>query len=115
VIGGNNKEMKVAQKKVWPTFPLQIGTFSLLEFSHSKVDDVALEDIKLVDIEFKRHDSYKIVENHLAQYNMKRYIHECSPRDEMLRGVSSYEEVINKFQTLSLDQHANFLSFQRHR
>jgi hypothetical protein len=53
---GINKELKVAQKKVWPTFPLQVGMFSLLYFGHSKVEVVALEDIKLVDIEFKRHN-----------------------------------------------------------
>jgi hypothetical protein len=54
--GGINKELKAAQKKVWPTFPLQVGMFSLLDFGHSKVEAAALEDVKLVDIEFKRHD-----------------------------------------------------------
>jgi hypothetical protein len=47
------KALKEAQKKVWPTFPLQIGMFSLLDFSHSKVEDESLEDVKLVDIELK--------------------------------------------------------------
>jgi hypothetical protein len=65
--GGINKELKVAQKKVWPTFPLQVGMFSLLYFVHSKVEVVALEDIRLVDIDFKRHDPQNIVETHLAQ------------------------------------------------
>jgi hypothetical protein len=101
VTGGINKELKETQKKVWPTFPLQVGMFSLLDFGHSKVEATALEDVKLVDIKFKRHDPHKIVENHLAQYNMKRYIHEHSPHDEMFRGVRSYEEVLNRFQTLS--------------
>jgi hypothetical protein len=89
--------------------------FSLLDFGHSKVEVAALEDVKLVDIEFKRHDPHKIVENHLAQFNMKRYVHENSPHDEIFRGVRSYEEVLNRFQTLSPDQQASFLSFQRHR
>jgi hypothetical protein len=75
VTGGINKELKVAQKKVCPTFPLQVGMFSLLDFGHSKVEVVALEDVKLVDIEFKRNDPQKISENHLAQYNLKRYVH----------------------------------------
>ena len=42
-----------------------------------------MEDFKLVDIEFKRHDPHKVVENHLAQFGMKRYIHEESPYDEV--------------------------------
>jgi hypothetical protein len=58
------------------------------------VEVAALEDVKLVDIEFKRHDPHKIVENHLAQFNMKRYVHENSPHDEIFRGVRSYEEVL---------------------
>jgi hypothetical protein len=40
--------------------------FSLLDFGHSKVEAAALEDVKLVDIEFKRHDPRKIVESHLV-------------------------------------------------
>jgi hypothetical protein len=32
VSGGITKELKVAQKRVWPTFPIQVGVFSLSEF-----------------------------------------------------------------------------------
>jgi hypothetical protein len=56
VIGGISKELKATQKKVWPTFHLQVGMFSLLDFGHSKVEATAMEDVKLVDIKFKRHD-----------------------------------------------------------
>ena len=65
--------MKAAQKKVWPTFPIQVGMFTLLDFVHSKFEAAALEDVKLVDIEFEKHDPHKIVENYLTQFNMKRY------------------------------------------
>jgi hypothetical protein len=56
VIEGISKEFKKAQKNVWPTFPLQVGMFSLLDFGHLKVEAATLEDIKLVNIEFKKHD-----------------------------------------------------------
>jgi hypothetical protein len=115
VVGGINKELKATQKKVWPTFPIQVGMFTLLDFGHSKVEVAALEDVKLVDIEFKKHDPHKIVENHLAQFNMKWYMHENSPYDEIFRGVRSYEEVQDRFQTLPPDQQVGFLSFQKHR
>jgi hypothetical protein len=85
--------MKGAQKNVWPNFPIQVGMFTLLNFSHSKVEAATLENVKLVDIEFKKHDPHRIVENHLAQFNMKRYIHDNCPYDKMFRGVRSYEEV----------------------
>ena len=56
VLGGIIKEIKVMQKKVWPYFPLSIGSFSLLDFGHSRVEAATLEEIKLVSIEFKKHD-----------------------------------------------------------
>jgi hypothetical protein len=71
VVGGINKELKSDKKKVWPTYPIQVGMFTLLYFGHSKVEATALEDVKLVDIEFKKHDPHKIEENNLAQFNMK--------------------------------------------
>jgi hypothetical protein len=89
--------------------------FSLRDFGHSKVEALALEDVKLVDNEFKRHDPCKIVENHLAQFNMKIYMHENSSYDEIFRGFRSYEEVYDIFQILFPDQQAGFVSFQKHR
>jgi hypothetical protein len=71
VAGGISKELKATQKKVWPTFPIQDGMFTLFDFGHSKSEATTLEDVKLVDIEFKKHDPHKIVENHLAQFDMK--------------------------------------------
>jgi hypothetical protein len=71
------------QKKVWPYFPLQIDAFSLLDFGHSKVEVVALEEIKLVNIELNKHEPQKVMGNHMASCNIKRYEHEESPQDEM--------------------------------
>jgi hypothetical protein len=68
------------------------------------VEATNLEDVKLVDIEFKRNDLETIMENHLTQYNMKIYLHENSPFDEIFKGVRSYKEVLNIFQTLSPTQ-----------
>jgi hypothetical protein len=89
--------------------------FSLLDFGHLKVEAATLEDIKLVNIEFKKHDPHKIVTNHLALYNLKRYEHEDFPQDEMFRGVRSYQEVLSRVQTLAPDQLAEFYNFQRHK
>jgi len=88
--------------------------FSLLYFGHSKVEVAALEDFKMADIEFKRHNPQKIMENHLAQYNLKKYVHEISSHDDIFRGVRPYEEVLNRVQTMSPYQQASFISFQRH-
>jgi hypothetical protein len=69
--------------------------FSLLDFDHSIVEAAALEDIKLVNIEFKKKNLQKIVGNHMALYNLNRYEHEDSPQDEIFRGARSYQEVLS--------------------
>jgi hypothetical protein len=89
--------------------------FSLLDFGHSKVEVAALEDVKLVDIEFKRNDPQRIMENHLAQYNLKKYVHDNSPRDEIFRGARSYEEGLKRVQDMFPYQRASFFSFHRHK
>jgi hypothetical protein len=91
------KELKVAQKRIWPAYPIQVGIFSLSDFGHAKVEASALDDITLYTNEFKKHDPHRVVENHLAQFNMKKYFHEDSPFDELFRGAKSYDEVISKF------------------
>jgi hypothetical protein len=83
VLGGIGKELKAVQKMVWSSFPLHIGTFSLLDFGHSKVEAVALGEIKLVNIKFKKHVPQNIIGNHMANCNLKRCEHEESPQDEI--------------------------------
>jgi hypothetical protein len=76
----------------------------LLNFGHSKVEAATLEDVKLVDIEFRRHDPYQIVGNHLTQCIMKKYEHEDSPYDDIFKGIRAYEEIQDRVQTLPPDQ-----------
>jgi hypothetical protein len=59
-----------------------------------------LEEMKLVDIEFKKHDPNKVVRNHLASCGLKRYEHEDSPHDEIFQGARSYSEVLSRIQAL---------------
>jgi hypothetical protein len=115
VLGGINKELKGVQKKVWPSFPLHIGTFSLLDFDHSKVEATTLEEMKLVDIEFKKHDPHKVMGNHMASCGLKRYEHEDSPHDEIFRGARSYSEVLSRVRALSPEGMIEFYKFQEHR
>jgi len=113
VLGGISKGLKEVQKKVWPTFPLHVGTFSLLDFGHSKVEAGALKDINLVNIEFNKHDPQKIVGNHMDIYNLKRYEHENSPQDDIFGGAISYQEVLSRVQTLAPDKLTEFHNFQK--
>jgi hypothetical protein len=114
MLGGVSKELKEVQKKVWPPFPLQIGRFTLLDLGHSKVEAAALEDIKLVNIEFKKHDPQRIMGNHMALSNLKIYDHEYSPQYEIFQGVRSYQKLLSRVQTLAPYKLAEFHNFQRH-
>ena len=56
VISGVSTELKGYSKKVWPSFPTHLSSYSLLDFGHAKVEAATLEDLKLVHVEFKNHD-----------------------------------------------------------
>jgi hypothetical protein len=83
VIGGVSKELKASSKKVCPFFPVQLNSYSLLDFGHAKAEAAALEDLSLVSIEYKKHDPQKIVRNHLENCGLKKFEHECSPSDDI--------------------------------
>jgi hypothetical protein len=85
MLGGINKELKGVQKKVWLPFPIHIGTYSLLDFGHAKVEATTLEEMKLVDIEFKKNEPNKVMGNHMESCGLKRYEHEDSPHDEIFQ------------------------------
>ena len=108
VIGGIEIKLKTTQKKAWPVFPVQIGKFSLLNLGHSKVEVAALEGVKLVDLEHKKHDPYQLVGKHMSHYNMKAYEHDESPWDDMFKGTRTYEEVLERVQTLPSGLQASF-------
>jgi hypothetical protein len=80
-----------------------------------KLEAATLEDIRLVNIEFKKHDPHKVVGNHLANCGLKRYEHEHSPHDDIFRGTRSYAEVLSRIQALSPEEMVDFFKFQEHR
>ena len=100
ITGGIGIELKIAQKKLCPVFPIQIGRFSLLNLGHSKVEATTLEEVKLVNLKHRKHDPYQIVGSHMAHCGMKAFEHEEYPRDDILKGVKTYKEVLGRVQTL---------------
>jgi hypothetical protein len=96
VKGGIGIELMVAQKKSWFFFLVYVRKFSFLNLGHSKVEAEALEEIKLVDIEHRKHDPYQLVSRHLMHCNLKSYEHETSAYDDIFKEVKTYEEVLNK-------------------
>ena len=73
-----------------------------------------MEEMKLVDIEFKKHDPNKVVSNHMASCGLNRYEHEDSPHDEIFRGARSYSEVLSWVQALLPSDMVDFYKFQEH-
>jgi hypothetical protein len=114
VIGGVRKELKGYSKKVWPSFPVHLNSYSLLDFGHAKAEVTALEDLNLVSIEYKKHDPQRVVSNHLANCRLKRFEHENSPSDDIFRRARSYEEILARIQSLAPEERVDVLKFQEH-
>jgi hypothetical protein len=112
MLSGIRKELKGVLKKVWTPFPIHIGMYSLLYFGHAKAKATALEEMKLVDIEFKEHNPTKIVSNHMVSCGLKRYEHKDSPHDEIFQGVRSYSEFLNRIEALLPRDMVDFYKFQ---
>ena len=110
-----SKELKGYSKKVWPSFPIQLNSYSLLDFGYAKAEAAALEDLSLVSIEYKKHDPQRVVSNHLANCGIKRFEHENSPLDDVFRGERCYEEVLARIQSLAPEDTTPVLRFQEHR
>jgi hypothetical protein len=92
-----------------------LNTYSLLDFGHAKAEATALEDIKLVHIEFKKHDPHRVVSNHMASCGLKRFEHENLPHDDIFRGMRSYAKVLGRIQALSPEEKADVFKFKEHR
>jgi hypothetical protein len=75
MLGGIRKELKGVSKIVWPPFPIHIGAYFLLDFGHAKDEATTLDEMKLVDIKFKKHKPSKVVSNHLESCGLNRYEH----------------------------------------
>jgi hypothetical protein len=74
-----------------------------------------LDEVKLVNIEHRKHDPYQIISQQYIHCNLKAYEHEVSVYDDIFKDVKSYEEVKNRVQALSPESQAGFTSFQKHR
>jgi hypothetical protein len=115
VIGGVSKELKGYSKKVWSRFPIHLNSYSLLDLGHAKAEVVALEDLKLVHVEFKKHDPHRVISNHIANCRLKRFEHQNSPSDDIFQGTRSYAKVLAWIQALVPEERVDVLRFQEHR
>jgi hypothetical protein len=115
VIGGVSKELKASAKKVWPSFPIRINSFALLDFGHAKAEAAALDGLNLAYVEYKKHDPQKVVSTHLGNCGLKRFEHEESPSDDVFRGAQSYPEVQYRIQALAAEDRDSVLKFQANR
>jgi hypothetical protein len=86
-------ELKAQQKKAWPSFPVYLGKFVLLNIGHTKAEAESMSEVKLVDIEHRKHDPYQIINRHVTQCGLKAYEHEVSFYDDIFKNAKSYEEV----------------------
>ena len=91
------KKCVAPKRKVWPKFPLTLGSLSIpkstwvLELS----DDIV--SLKLGFASKRQHDPKGIVDLHLKQNHFKvGYAHEEAPDDFIYQGVDTFSEVLER-------------------
>jgi hypothetical protein len=87
-----------SQKKQWPSFPISLGIFSLLNAKHALKEVEKMEGIWLAQGNFKRHDPIGLVKKHCNMVkNVKAYNHEDDPFDIIFQRALNYQEVAQQF------------------
>jgi len=109
--------LKSSSKKVWPSFPIKFGIFSLSDYQHARVEAKTLDKIQPSHIAFKKHDPLNIVHNHChALRNLRGYSHEDIIFDEVFQRGQSYEQVCKRIEEILEGlKRDEFLAFQIHR
>jgi hypothetical protein len=83
-----------SQKKKWPSFPIPLGIYSLLNAKHALKEVEQMEGIWLAQGNFKKHDPMGLVKKHCNMVkNVKAYNHEDDPFDIIFQRDLNYQEV----------------------
>jgi hypothetical protein len=97
------------QKKKWPTFPILLGIYTLLNAKHAQKEVDQLDGIWLAQGDFKKHDPTKVVKKHCVMVKRKAYIHEDNPFDIIFQRATSFHEISQRVDAIR--NNSNFLNF----
>ena len=97
VTEGNYKKCTAPKRKVWPKFPLTLGSLSIPTSTWETELSDHIVSLKLGFYNKRQHDPKGIVDFHLKQNHFKiGYTHEETPDDFIYQGVETFSEVLAK-------------------
>ena len=104
--------MCTSKRKVWPKFPLTLGSLSIPTSTWASELSDHIVSLKIGFASKRQHDPKGIVDTHLKQNHLKvGYIHEVVLDDFIYQGIDTFSEVLARAK--GKEEHIQILLYQK--
>jgi hypothetical protein len=91
--------LSASSKRIWPKFPLKVGSFTLLNVPHARKEETTLKELCLCIGVPRGHDPRGVVGEHIRALGLiPPFQHGPDVLDTIFQGVMSYEYVLANIQ-----------------
>jgi hypothetical protein len=90
---GVTQTLKEEKKRGWPSFPLRIGVYTLLNYKHAEKEAAKLQMLSLVSIPNRLYDPKKTAFIALEQAKLTKVVHQEDQFDDLFMGADSISQV----------------------
>jgi hypothetical protein len=89
--------LQTNSKRLWPIFPLHIGSYSISNAQHTRKEDETLQELIMCSGEPKGHDPHELAIIHVRSVSLTHpNIHIVDFEEDKFKGVLSYDEVLHQ-------------------
>jgi hypothetical protein len=90
---GVTQTLKEEKKRGWPSFPLRIGVYTLLNYKHAEKEAAKLQMISLASIPNRLYDPKKTAFIALEQAKLSKVVHQEDQFDDLFMSADSISQV----------------------
>ena len=91
LVNGITKQLKNANKAIWPNFPVQCGTFALYDIGHSYKEVSKINLLKLAEMPKRLYDPNDVIKNYTTELKIKPFVKEKLGQMTFLASFSCLE------------------------
>lgn len=87
---GMSRNLKESKKKIWPTFPLRCGNFTMHDFKHAEKEAKKIKMLKLAIILKRQYDPKAIAYNFTSHVKLAKFEHEKNDYDDLFTSAELF-------------------------